>query len=161
MIARESYAQATVEMAVVLPILLVLALIAYNLMMFICATARFDRIAPDIVVAYGVAPSGSAIGSEAGQAVQGSNAAGRIRQELEQSMGSYGVTVTVEVESAGHVAEGGLLSLVAPLKTYRCAMEYTPWPHALSIAGVELDSPLHLRHERAVTVDAWRSGVVV
>lgn len=48
----EERAQATVEMAVVVPVLLVLALIVYNIMLFVAATARFDRIAPDIVAAH-------------------------------------------------------------------------------------------------------------
>ena len=42
----EDRAQATVEMAVVAPVMLVLALIVYNVMMFVSATARFDRVRP-------------------------------------------------------------------------------------------------------------------
>jgi Flp pilus assembly protein TadG len=38
---REERAQATVEMAVVTPVLLVLALIVYNVMIFASAVARF------------------------------------------------------------------------------------------------------------------------
>ena len=40
---REERAQATVEMAMVTPVLLVLALIVYNIMIFAGAVARFDR----------------------------------------------------------------------------------------------------------------------
>lgn len=43
---REERAQATVEMAVVTPVLLVLALIVYNVMVFASAVARFDRPVP-------------------------------------------------------------------------------------------------------------------
>lgn len=43
---REERAQATVEMAVVTPVLLVLALIVYNVMIFAGAVARFDRVVP-------------------------------------------------------------------------------------------------------------------
>ncbi len=53
---REERAQATVEMAVVTPVLLVLALIVYNVMIFASAVARFDRVVPDIVLAHAVAP---------------------------------------------------------------------------------------------------------
>ena len=49
---REERAQATVEMAVVTPVLLVLALIVYNVMIFASAVARFDRVVPDIVLAH-------------------------------------------------------------------------------------------------------------
>ena len=45
---REEHAQATVEMAVVTPVLLVLALIVYNVMIFASAVARFDRAVPDL-----------------------------------------------------------------------------------------------------------------
>ncbi len=55
---REERAQATVEIAVVTPVLLVLALIVYNVMIFASAVARFDRVVPDIVLAHAVAPSG-------------------------------------------------------------------------------------------------------
>ena len=44
----EERAQATVEMAVVAPVLLALALIVYNVMVFAGAVARFDRVVPDI-----------------------------------------------------------------------------------------------------------------
>lgn len=55
---REERAQATVEIAVVTPVLLVLALIVYNVMIYASAVARFDRVVPDIVLAHAVAPSG-------------------------------------------------------------------------------------------------------
>ena len=55
---REERAQATVEMAVVTPVLLVLALIVYNVMIFASAVARFDRVVPDIVLAHAVASEG-------------------------------------------------------------------------------------------------------
>ena len=59
-ILREKRAQATVEMAVVAPVMIILALIVYNLMQFACAVARFDRVAPDVVLAQGVSPQGDA-----------------------------------------------------------------------------------------------------
>ena len=54
----EDRAQATVEMAVVTPVMIVLALIVYNVMVFASASARFDRVAPDIVLAHGVSAGG-------------------------------------------------------------------------------------------------------
>ena len=53
---QERRAQVTLEMAIVTPLLIVLALIVYNLMAFSAAVARFDRVAPDIVIAHGIAP---------------------------------------------------------------------------------------------------------
>lgn len=147
-------AQATVEAAVVLPVLIVLALISFNLMRFAVAVSRFDRMVPNVVVALGVAPSGDGTGAQEAPAAQA------VADEVERVMEGYDVSVAVETrQSSGASPEG--LSLVGELRTYTCRMEYAPWPSGLSIAGVSLGAPLKLVHEKSVTVDPWRPGVVV
>lgn len=146
---REHRAQATVEMAAVAPVLIVLALIVYNAMQFMAATARFDRVAPDIVLAHGVAPA------------SGADTVSMIAAQLEEAMRGYELEVEVSCEEGDGQDASSFLSLVGPLKTYRCTMRYRPWPSGLSIAGVELGAPAFLAHERSVTVDPWRSGVIV
>lgn len=153
-VGAEERAQATVEMAIVAPVLLVLALIVYNLMVFVSATARFDRVAPDMVLAHGVAPAGDETPVGPG------TAALLVQAQLEEAMESYDVEVEVTAEQ-GSGLEGGLLSMMGSLRTYRCTMTYHPWPAAWSIAGVSLGAPLKLEHVREVTVDLWKSGVVV
>ena len=85
-LAGEERAQATVEMAVVIPVLLVLALIVYNIMLFVAATARFDRIAPDIVAAHAVSPSGESDGST-------DDSVGVIESQIEGAMAGYDVEI--------------------------------------------------------------------
>lgn len=149
---REARAQATVEMAVVTPVLIVLALIVYNLMVFLSATARFDRVAPDVVLAHAVSPA-----SDGGGAA---SEAETVRLQLERAMEGY--EVEIEVVEEADASEGDtLLSLVGAQRTYRCTMVYRPWPQGLSIAGVSMGAPFALRHERPVTVDPWRPGVVM
>lgn len=147
---RGERAQAMVEMVVVVPVLVVLALIVYNLGVFAAAVARFDRLAPDIVMARAVS-AGEGEGARADI----------VRGALEEAMAGYGLEIEVveEVEE-GEGAVDALVSLVAPLRTYRCTMRYAPWPSSFSIAGVSARVPAFLSHERAVTVDVWRSGVV-
>ena len=142
--ALSERAQAMVEMAVVVPVLVVLALIVYNLGVFVAATARFDRVAPDIVLARAVS-AGEGEGEPADI----------VRSALAEAMEGF----DVEIEE-GEGPAGALISLVAPLRTYRCVMRYAPWPSHFSIAGVEARVPAFLSHERAVTVDVWHSGVV-
>lgn len=144
-------AQATVEFAIVAPVLIVLALIVYNLMLFASACARFDRIAPDIVVAHAVSPAGEDAGSASTETV---------RRELEAAMDGYDVEVSVEVDAGGEDG-GSMLSLVGSLRTYTCTIKMAPHPGGLSIAGVDLGAPAMLVHERSVTIDPWRPGVVV
>lgn len=151
---REERAQAVVEMVIVAPVMLVVALIVYNVMLFAAATARFDRVAPDIVLAHGVSPSG---GERAPSAV----AVAEISAQLEQAMGEYAVEIEVCASDAGASAGESLLTLVGSLRTYTCTMRYAPWPSGFSLAGVAFGAPAFLIHERAVTVDPWRPGVVL
>lgn len=150
----ERRAQATVEMAIVAPVLIVLALISYNLMVFLSAVARFDRVAPDIVIAQGVSPGADDDGNVV------TDASELIEDALEDAMASYGVDIEVELEDDGD-GDGSAFELVGSLKTYTCTMSYEPWPTSFTIAGIDLGSPVSLSHERAVTIDPWRSGVVL
>lgn len=139
-----------VEMAVVVPVLVVLALIVYNLGVFVSAAARFDRVAPDIVLARAVSP-----GEDEGAAAE------IVRSALEDAMAGYDVEIEVSEElEEGDGPVDALISLAAPLRTYRCTLKYAPWPSTFSLAGVEARVPAFLVHERAVTVDVWHSGVV-
>lgn len=151
---REECAQATVEMAVVTPVLLVLALIAYNVMIFAGAVARFDRVVPDIVLAHAAAPGGE--GDESSI-----DASATVQAQIQDAMEGYDLQVEVSSEQGTASSDGGLLSLSGTYRTYTCTMHYEPWPSSLSIAGVSLGAPAVLTHERAVTVDPWRPGVVM
>lgn len=152
----EESAQATVEMVVVVPVLLVLALIVFNLMRFAAAASRFDRVAPDIVIAHGISTSGAeGAGLDDG-------GADFIQSELERAMEGHGVEVDVSYADAEGEGDGvAVLSLAGALRTYSCTMKYEPWPSGLSIAGVSMGAPATLEHVREVTVDPWRSGVLV
>ena len=151
---REERAQATVEMAVVTPVLLVLALIVYNVMVFAGAVARFDRVVPDIVLAHAVAPSGEGDDSSI-------DASATVQAQIQHAMEGYDLQIEVSSKQGATTSDGGLLSLSGTFRTYTCTMRYEPWPSSLSIAGVSLGAPATLSHERAVTVDPWRPGVVM
>lgn len=147
---REERAQATVEMAVVTPVLLVLALIVYNVMIFASAVARFDRVVPDIVLAHAVASE------EGGES--SADASATVQTQILNAMEGYDLQIEVSSEQGAEASDGGLLSLSGTFRTYTCTMHYEPWPTSLSIAGVPLGAPTTLSHERAVTVDPWRPG---
>lgn len=151
---HEERAQATVEMAIVTPVLLVLALVAYNVMIFAGAVARFDRVVPDIVLAHAAAPGGE--GDESSI-----DASATVQAQIQDAMEGYDLQAEVSSEQGTASSDGGLLSLSGTFRTYTCTMHYEPWPSSLSIAGVSLGAPAVLTHERAVTVDPWRPGVVM
>lgn len=128
---REERAQATVEMAVVTPVLLVLALIVYNVMIFASAVARFDRVVPDIVLAHAVASEGEGDESSA-------DASATVQTQILNAMEGYDLQIEVSSEQGAEASDGGLLSLSGTFRTYTCTMHYEPWPTSLSIAGVPL-----------------------
>ena len=134
-------AQATVEMAVVCPVLIVLALISYNVMRFTALVARFDRVAPDIVLAHGVAPEGD----------DASDASEVIASHLSEAMGEG---VEIEVELAARDSAGGAApALVGAVDFYRCriCLLYTSLA-LLARYGIDLPSEL-IEEQIAMALD--------
>ncbi|QWT18316.1 hypothetical protein KPC83_06395 [Collinsella sp. zg1085] len=152
---REEQAQATLELALVLPVLIVVGLIVYNLMTFNAAVARFDRVVPDIVLAHGSSPRGDEHRAFAG-------ATSTIQHELIQALEPYEVEIEVSARDIGAGPQGtSLLSLVGSLCAYTCRLKYRPWPQGLVLAGIRLGAPDWLVHTREVVVDPWRPGALV
>lgn len=146
--------QMVVEMAVVMPVMIVMAIVVLNLMWFIEASARFDRVAPDAVLAMAVSPEGGVDGSGGNRAVC---------QAIERAMdGMHGVEVSVESYSAWELAEpdGIGFSFAPHLTRYVCTLTYHPWPSGFSVAGFDASIPVELTHQSVLVVDRYRSGVI-
>lgn len=145
--------QMTVELAVVAPVVIVVALIVLNLMGFVEACAAFDRVALDAVVAHGVAPAGEQSEVSAVEEVRSALAAALGREDR----------CEVEVSSeAASASASPTTFVISPLHTrYVCTLVYRPWPRRLRLPGITYEAPLALRHTRELVVDRYRSGVVV
>ena len=153
---RATAGQLVVELAVIIPVVIVVGLMALNLAKFVEACAAFDRAAPAAVIAQGVSPKGE---SE-------SPPDGEVRSCILEALDMPAVVVDVEVESerVGHARGGGngIEFPVSPLLTrYTCTLSYRPWPSAFTIAGVAYRAPFVLQHKRDLVVDRYRGGVVV
>lgn len=143
----------TVELAVVTPVVIVVALVVLNLMGFVEACAAFDQVALDAVVAHGVAPSGEQ--SEG-------RAASEVRSAIEELLGREGrCEVGVRAEAVGMGATSSGLVMSPLLTRYVCTLTYRPWPRLLRMPGVTYEAPLALRHECELVVDRFRPGVVM
>lgn len=153
-LARDERGQMAVELAVVIPVAIVVALVVYNLCRFVEACATFDRVAPDAVVAQGVSPAGeqSALSS-----------AGQVKTCIEQALNMRSCEVSVAVSGPPDpVSGGGLTFPLSPLlTTYTCTLRYRPWPSGFVMAGVAFRPPVALVHVRTLVVDRFRPGVVV
>ena len=150
-LARGCSGQMTVELAVLVPIIVVVALAVVNLMSFSELCARFDRVAPDAVLAHGASPSG---------APEGLGGVEEVAEAIRASLDAGACEVEVRVEDASGPEAGAMLDLAAGTVRFVCTMRYRPWPSTVSIAGVGYQAPALLVHERSVVVDRYRAGVV-
>lgn len=151
--------QMTVELAVLIPVMIVVALIVYNLARYTEACAVFDRACLDSVIAQGVAPSGDQNEVVAVQEVQAG-----LERALAASFpgGSCSVDVTAESLGDARATPGQIGFPVSPLLTrFTCTLRYRPWPGSFSMAGVAMGAPGELSHQRSFVVDRYRPGVLV
>ncbi len=145
--------QMCVEAAIVLPVVLVCALIVYNLMLFIDVCAAFDRISLNAVVTQGVAPSGE----------QGIAASVRaVEEAIASSLGrEANCEVEVTAQKLDEPASNSAFVISPFLTRFTCTLRFRPWPRLMRMPGITLEAPLCLVHERTLVVDRFRPGVVV
>lgn len=148
---RESSGQMTVELAVLIPVIVACALVVVNVMRYAELCARFDRVAPDAVLAHGVSPSG-ATSSLAG--------VDEVRSAIERGMSPMVCEVEVSVEDLMEGASGALLDLSAGTTRFTCTLVFRPWPSSVSIAGVGYQVPASIKHERTIVVDRYRAAII-
>ena len=151
---RSQRGQMAVELAVMVPVCIVVGLIVFNLCRFVEACATFDRVAADAVISHGVSPAGE-------QSIHSS--VGSVRESIERALDMRTCEVSVDVSAPEPVPTGGGLSFpISPLlSTYTCTLRYHPWPGSFVMAGVSFSPPVVLTHERVLVVDRFRPGVVV
>ena len=152
-LARDRAGQMTVELAVVVPVVMVVALTVLNLMWYVEACAAFDQVAYDAVIAHGVAGSGEQTEVSAVE---------EVRSALEEALGREDTCeVEVSASAAGSGGEGSSFVISPLLTRYTCTMRYRPWPRLVRFPGVTYAAPFALEHACELVVDRYRPGVVI
>lgn len=152
---RDEEGQMTVELAVMLPVMVAIGLLVFNVVKYAEACAAFDRVALDAAVTHGVSPAGEQSGTNAVEEVEST-----IRSALDSKQCEVEVSASGASRSKGR--RGGLAFPISPLlTTYTCRLRFRPWPCQVSVAGVGFSVPVSLTHERSITVDRFRPGVVI
>ena len=138
---REEKGQATVELAVMLPVAIVVAIVVVNALTFFGTCASFDRVARQTVCAWAAAP---AAGEDAG------DVAARLADALEERFAESHTAVSVRAEAAS-----------AGLVRFTARIEYFPTLFGLGLRsevfGVALPP---LVHEVDLAVDAYKPGIL-
>ena len=140
--------QMTLEMAVMVPVVLVVAVVVGNVAWYLNLCSRFDRVAMDMAIAHGVSPTGEQ------DATSGAIA---IKEAIEEAMGGS-VEVDVRMEHVGIWNGFDALSLSPTRMRIVCTMGFKPWPQRLSIGFVETEMPTVAHHSRSVVVDVGQMG---
>ena len=92
---RGDAGQATVELAVVLPVAIVLAVIVVNALSFFEACAAFDQLARQAICAYAPSP-------DAGQGP--AEVAALVESELEEALGTSNLAIEVTVQGQAPIS---------------------------------------------------------
>ena len=134
--------QMTVEMAVAMPALVVVAVIAVNACAFFYQCAVFDRVAHEAVRVYAASP---AYGEGPGQACAS------VEQAVRSQLDDPNLDISVSYANVG-----------ADFDEYRVALGFHPTLFGMGLRsevfGVSMP---HLEHTTSYVVDSYKPGVVV
>jgi hypothetical protein len=150
----EAKGQMAMELLVVMPVVLVLAVIAIDMMVYLGDCARFDRVSSQHVLVHAASPS--AVEYDASTMVS------LMEADIIHSMDSVG-RCEVAVSAGGGVFStgseaGSLLSFVPQPQIFICTLSCVPWPFQNTLFGF---TPPSFTHTRKYVVDPYRSGVVL
>lgn len=134
--------QMTVELAVVFPVLIIIAVIAVNALLFFSECAAFDNLFRDSVRLYAASPAYEQ-GYEQSRAL--------IEADLTNSFNSSFESLDVVVEGVS----GGYMRFTATLNFYPTLFGRGA---VTSVFGVSLPS---LSHSVSLVVDCYKPGVVI
>lgn len=144
--------QATVELALSLPVAIVTLLIVVNALWFGSVASAFDHAMPQAVL--------DAIQDTPFEEL-GSDVSGIARTEILRRL-EAGERFSVEVHAAhGGSDFDGALGLVDPTVEYVAVLTFRPWPAVganVSIGGTGTGSLFELKRTRSLTVSSYRPG---
>ena len=139
---RGERGQMTIELAVAMPVLIAVSVIAVNAMIFFADCAVFDRVVCDSVRLYATSPAhGEDLGREASL----------IEQAVSSQMGASNLNVEVEHRKTG-----------ADFDEYTATLRFSPTLFGMGLRSEAFGVALpQLEHEARYVVDSYKPGVVV
>lgn len=141
-VVRSESGQMTVEFVIAFPVMMIIAVIAINSVLFFSECASFDRLARQAICVYGSAP---------GYGETSGHVSARVQQELQGQFFHDWEKVQVSSlgRSPGHV-------------TYTAQLELTPTLFGRSFSGHVFGvSLLPLKHQVSMTIDPYKPGAII
>lgn len=140
-LARSARGQMTIELAVAMPVIIAIAVIAVNALTFFCQCAVFDRVAHEAVRVHAASP---AYGQGASQSCA------LVEQDIRAVLDDSNIEVSVAYDSTGFDYD-----------RYTATLEFHPTLFGLGLRsevfGVAMPA---LSHTTAYVVDTYKAGVI-
>ena len=133
---RDERGQMAVELAVILPVILLVMVIVIDGMLFAGECVRFDHLAPQAIISLAASPAKD--GYDAGARTAA------IKSKLEADFAKRGCSVEVRSEDAG--------AAFASMSVYHCTFKFIPWPLSAS------HMPAALEHTCDFAIDPYTPG---
>lgn len=131
--------QMVVELCVVMPVILMVAVAIVDGLVFAAACAKFDHLAPQAVLAVAASPEGTSFDAGACSA--------EVEGQLSEEMAKDRAEVFVEARDSGRVCE------------FTCKLSMTPWPLADGSGSVMgMGMPMRLSREFKFSVRPYVIG---
>lgn len=141
--------QMTVELAICIPVVIVVAIVIANAAWYMNLCAKFDRVALDMAIAHGVSPSGEQDLTHAKQEIEAA---------IKDAMGEEVPDIKVEIVHIDAFGEG--IFTISPSRVrIRCSMGFRPWPQRISLGFISAEMPEIAPHTREIVVDIGRLGL--
>ena len=139
---RSRCGQMTVELAVAIPTLIAIALIAFNACTFFAQCAVFDRVAHEAVRVYAISPAYR----------QGySQSRSLVEREIKSALDAANVEVSVAHNSTGF-----------DFDKFTATMEFSPTLFGSKLRSEVFGVPMpRLTHSTTFVVDVYKAGVIV
>lgn len=140
---KDTSGQMTVELAVVFPVLIIVAVIVVNALQFFGICAAFDRASHQTIRVYAASP---AYGWDP------ATCCARIEQSLEAAFAeNEGTTIAVEMQALG-----------VGLQEFTSRIEYLPSIFGMSVQGDVFGIALpRLVHTSRFVVESYRPGIII
>ncbi|WP_028263315.1 hypothetical protein [Atopobium fossor] len=147
-------AQMSIELAVLMPVVLVMSLLVFNLARYLGLGMKFSAECSHAIVNLGTTQTST---------IQQLGNPTAVKQAIEKNMQLNDLgEIEVQVHERNHfIAETTTFSFLPKVHEYICTLRIKPWPSHFVIAGVSFSPPPFMVYEYRLFVDPYRSGVVV
>lgn len=130
--------QMVVELCVVMPVVLMVAVVIIDGLVFAAAASKFDHLSSQAILAEATSPGGTEFDPD----LMGANVQSLLAEEMEDSH----VNIEVAVSGSGHACE------------FKCTMSFVPWPLGTSGTVMSMSVPALLEHGSVFCVRPYVIG---